>query len=104
MLGNTNSGLTQLEYNGFPYDASFQNLNIYSDPDLPTAYVVIDGQEILSVGKVDGNSAGERAKAIREELLDAIKSEDFQRVVVEEKGQLPVLYLNFQKSSERIKY
>jgi len=99
LLGNTNSGLTQLEYNGFPYDASFQNLNIYSDPDLPTAYVVIDGQEILSVGKVDGNSAGERAKAIREELLDAIKSEDFQRVVVEEKGQLPVLYLNFQKSS-----
>ena len=101
LMANADSGLTQSQsdYNTFPYDASFQNLNIYTDPDIPKAPVVVDGKEIFSVGKVDGNSAGERAKVIRQELLDAIATEDFKRVVVEERGQLPVLYLDFKKSS-----
>ena len=101
LMANADSGLTQSQsdYNAFPYDASFQNLNIYTDPDIPKAPVVVDGKEIFSVGKVDGNSAGERAKVIRQELLDAIATEDFKGVVVEERGQLPVLYLDFKKSS-----
>ena len=97
LVSNTSSGLTQANYNVFPYDASFQNLNIYTDPNTPKAPVVIDGQEVFSVSKVDGNSAGERAKVIRKELLDAINNENFKGVVIEEQGQLPVLYLDFEK-------
>ncbi len=97
-IANMDSGLTQSEYNIFPYDATFQNLDIYTDPDIPRAPVVVDGREIFSVGKVDGNSAGERAKAIGKELLNAINSENFDRVVVEEKERLPILYLDFKKS------
>lgn len=91
--------LTQSDFNPFTYDLTFEDLNIYTDPNIPKAPVVVDGREIFTVGKVDGNSAGERAEVIYEELQEAIASNNFTEVIVEEKGQLPVLYLGFEKQS-----
>ena len=97
LMGNVSSGLTQSQYNPFPYDASFQDLNIYTDPDIPKAPVVLDGREIFSIGKVGVNSAGERARVVRQELLDAVESDNFVGVAVEEQGRLPVLYLEYKQ-------
>ncbi len=99
IVTNANPGLTQSDFNPFTYDLKFEDLNIYTDPNIPKAPVVIDGREIFSVGKVGGNSAGERADVIEKELLEAIKSSNFTEVIIEEQDRLPVLYLGFEKVS-----
>ncbi len=81
-------------------DIKFEDLNIYTDPSIPKAPVVVDGRNIFSVGKVGTNTAGERANLIHQELMDAIKSKSFSGVVIEELERLQVLYLEFNKSSE----
>ena len=91
IVTNANPGLTQSDFNPFTYDLKFEDLNIYTDPNIPKAPVVIDGREIFSVGKVGGNSAGERADVIEKELLEAIKSSNFTEVIIEEQDRLPVL-------------
>ena len=96
---NTNPGLTQLEYNFFPYNFKFEELQIYSDPDVPKAPVVIDGREIFSVGKIDGKPAGERAAYIRSKLLEAISDDNLAEVMIQEQGKLPVLYLVYKKNN-----
>ena len=97
---NTNSGLTQSNLNPFLYDnVKFENLNIYTDPSIPKVPVAIDGRNILSVGKVGANTAAERADLIRQELIDAIRSDNFVGVVIEEQERLPVLYLEYEKMS-----
>ena len=96
---NTNPGLTQLEYNFFPYNFKFEELQIYSDPDVPKAPVVIDGREIFSVGKIDGKPAGERAAYIRSQLLEAISDDNFAEVTIQEQGKLPVLFLVYKDNS-----
>ena len=99
LILNASSGLTQSNLNPFLYDnVRFENLNIYTDPSVPKAPVVIDGRNILSVGKAGVNTATERADLIRTELMDAIRSDNFLGVVVEEQERLPVLYLEYEKS------
>jgi len=90
---NTGSGLTQTNYNPFTYNIQFEDLQIYSDPTVPKAPVVIDGREIFSVGKISTTAAGERVELIRSELLQAIRDDSFESVIIEEQGGLPVLYL-----------
>ena len=95
---NTNSGLTQSNLNPFLYDnVKFENLNIYTDPSIPKVPVAIDGRSVLSISKVGANTATERANLIRQELIDAIKSDNFVGVVIEEQERLPVLYLEYEK-------
>ena len=97
---NTNSGLAQLDYNPFTYNLNFEELQIYSDPSIPKAPLVIDGRELFSVGKIDSNTAVERAEVIRSELLKAIKADNFSGVTIQEQGRLPVLYLVYKKQPE----
>ena len=97
LILNINPALSQSNINPFTYDLQFEDLKIYTDPNLPKAPVVVDGKEIFSVGKVDGNSAGERARVVYKELQDAIASDNFKEVVIEQQGKLPVLYLEFEK-------
>ena len=97
LVGNASSGLTQSDLNPFLYDVKFENLNIYTDPSIPKAPVIIDGRNVLSVGKVGTNTAGERAELIRDGLIGAIESENYAGVVIEEKDRLPVLYLEYDQ-------
>ena len=98
---NTGSGLTQTSYNPFTYNIQFEDLQIYSDPTVPKAPVVIDGREIFSVGKISTTAAGERVELIRSELLQAIRDDSFESVIIEEQGGLPVLYLLFNRPPEQ---
>ena len=98
LVSNTNAGLTQSNLNPFLYDnVKFENLNIYTDPSIPKVPVAIDGRSVLSISKVGANTATERANLIRQELIDAIKSDNFVGVVIEEQERLPVLYLEYEK-------
>lgn len=99
---NTQPGLTQASYNPFTYNVQFEDLQIYSDPTVPQAPVVLDGREIFSVGKTGATSAGDRIALIRSELLQAVRDDSFKEVVIEEQGGLPVLYLVYNRSPERI--
>lgn len=101
LVFNTSSGLTQASYNPFTYNIQFEELQIYSDPTVPKAPVVIDGREIFSVGKIGTTSAGERVSSIRSELLQAIRDDSFAEVIIEEKGGLPVLYLVYARPLEQ---
>ncbi len=92
-----NPGLTQSDLNPFLYDVKFEDLNIYTDPTVSKAPVVIDGRNVLSVGKIGVNTAGERADLVRQEILQAINSDNFTGVVIEEQERLPVLYLEYEK-------
>jgi len=92
-------GLTQSSFDPFLYDVKFEDLNIYTDPSIPKAPVVIDGRNILLVGKAGANTAGERASLIHKELLQAIRSDDFIGVTIEQQERLPVLYLEYEKKS-----
>ena len=93
-------GLSQSNFDPFLYDVKFEDLNIYTDPSIPKAPVVIDGRNILLVGKAGTNTAGERASLIHQELLQAIRSDDFIGVTIEQQERLPVLYLEYEKTSE----
>ena len=101
LVFNTSSGLTQASYNPFSYNIQFEELQIYSDPTIPKAPVVIDGREIFSVGKIGNKPAGERVSLIRSELLQAIRDDSFAEVIIEEKGGLPVLYLVYARPLEQ---
>lgn len=91
---------TQSDLNHFFFDnVTYEELNIYTDPSIPKAPIAIDGRYIFSVGKVGANTAGERADLIHQELIEAIQSENFTGVVIEERERLPVLYLEFARSS-----
>ncbi len=97
---NTSSGLTQSSYNPFTYNVQFEDLQIYSDPTVPKAPVVIDGREIFPVGKTGATAAGERVALIRDELLQAIRDDSFSEVIIEEQAGLPVLYLVYNRPPE----
>ena len=86
-------GLAQNGYGLLPYNYQFEDLQIYSDPAVPKAPVVVDGREIFSVGKTGSTSAGERVALIREELLKAVRDDATPEVKIEQQGGLPVLYL-----------
>ncbi len=101
LVFNTSSGLTQASYNPFTYNVQFEDLQIYSDPTVPKAPVVIDGREIFTVGKIGGTSAGERVELIRSELLQAIRNDSFAEVIIEKQGGLPVLYLVYSRPPEQ---
>lgn len=94
---DTDLGLTQASYNPFTYNVQFEDLQIYSDPTVPKAPVVLDGREIFSVGKTGTTSAGERVALIRSELLQAVRDNNFAEVVIEQQGGLPVLYLVYNQ-------
>ena len=98
---NTNPAWTQSDFNPFTYDVKFEDLNIYTDPTIPKAPVVVDGYDVLSVGKVGTNSAGERAKLIHKEVLNAINSSNYSQVTIREKERLPVLYIEYNKPSRQ---
>ncbi|HEY9768000.1 MAG TPA: mechanosensitive ion channel domain-containing protein [Coleofasciculaceae cyanobacterium] len=100
LVGSASSGLAQLNYNPLPYNIQFENSQIYTDPNIPKAPVVIDGRAIFAVGKIDGNSAGERVAGIHLELQEAIQDDNFTGVTIEEQGGLPVLYLAYQRQPE----
>ena len=86
-------GLTQNNYNLISNNVQSEELQIYSDPAVSKAPVVIDGREIFSVGKTGSTSAGERASLISQELLEAIRDDTTPKVNIEMQGGLPVLYL-----------
>ena len=86
-------GLTQDNYNSIPYTSQFEDLQIYSDPTVPKAPVVVDGREIFSVGKTGSTSAGDRVSLIHKELLKAVRDDMTPEVKIEQQGGLPVLYL-----------
>ena len=94
---NLSPGLTQANYNFLPYDFRFENLQLNQDGGISRAPVEIDGRVILRVGKIDSDSAEERASVIRKELVRAVKNDNFTGVKIEEKDRLPVLYLVFNE-------
>lgn len=98
VIANTNSSLAQLDIIPFTYNLKLQELQLYTDDNAPKASVVIDGQEIFTVGKIGGNPAEERVSLIRKQLSKAIDSDDFSEVTIKEQGNLPVLYLSYAKS------
>ena len=100
LASDANSGLTQ-SFNPFTDSFKFEDIQV-ADPSIPRADVVIDGDEILSVGKIDSNPAAERASLIRLEILEAIKDDSFAEVVIEEQGGLPVLYLVYNRPPEKL--
>ena len=95
-----NPAVAQLNYNPFTDRLNFEQLEIYSDPDVPMAPVVIDGKEIFSVSKIDSKPASERVSSIRTELLQAVEDDSFAQVGIEMQGGLPVLYLEYDRPSE----
>ncbi len=94
---NLSPGLTQANSNFLPYDLGFEDLQLNQDGGISKAPVEIDGRVILRVGKIDSSSAEERASVIRQELIRAIKDDNFTGVKIQEKDRLPVLYLVFNK-------
>ena len=101
VVANISSSSAQLNYNPFTYDLKFEELQLYTNSNVPKAPVVIDGKEIFSVGKIDGNPAEERVALIRSELFEAIDSDEFSEVTIKEQGNLPVLYLTFTQSAPK---
>ena len=99
LVANLAPGHTQ-SFNSFPYNVQFEDLQIYSDPTVPKAPVVIDGRKIFYVGKTGGTSAGDRVALIQTELLKAIRDDDFVEIEIEQQGGLPVLFLVYDKSPE----
>ena len=100
LIINLSPGLTQANYNFLPYDLGFEDLHLNQNGGVPKAPVEIDGRVILRVGKLDSDSAEERASVIRKELVRAVKDNNFTGVKIEEKDRLPVLYLVFDKPPE----
>ena len=101
LVTNTSSGLTQSDLNPFTDNFKFEDIQLV-DPGTSRASLVIDGNEILSVGKIDSNPAGERVSLIRSEILEAINDDDFAQVAIEEQGGLPVLYLVYNRPPEKL--
>ena len=83
-----------------PYNLLNNNLQFYRDYDDATAPVVVDGRGLFSIGQIGSKPAEERVSSIEEELLDAIRSDNFAEVAIEEQGGLPVLYLVYDQSTE----
>lgn len=102
LLVDANATVAQLQFNPLTDSFKFEDLQIYSDPDLPKAPVVIDGKEIFTVSKIDSKPAGERVSLIRSELLQAIADEDFVEVEIEQQGGLPVLYLVYNRPPKQL--
>ncbi len=99
LVTNTSSGLAQPGFNPLTDRFQFDDIQLIS-PGIPRASVVIDGNEILSVGQIDSNPASERVSLIRSEILEAINDPDFVRVEIEQQGGLPVLYLVYNRPPE----
>ena len=72
-----------------------------NDSSLPEASVFIGGREIFSVGTTGNSSAEKRAEYIRDKLLEAVRDDDFDEVIIEEQGRLPVLRLLYQRTPEQ---
>lgn len=101
VIANISPGVAQFGFDPLSYDFTSEELQLYNDPSISKAPVEIDGKKILSVGKIDSNPAGERASAIRLEILEAVENEDFTGVIIEEQERLPVLYLVYKKNPEQ---
>ena len=99
LVTNTSSGLAQPGFNPLSDRFQFDDIQL-TVPGIPRASVVIDGNEILSVGQIDSNPASERVSLIRSEILEAINDPDFVRVEIEQQGGLPVLYLVYNRPPE----
>ncbi|MGL5832671.1 MAG: mechanosensitive ion channel family protein [Waterburya sp.] len=95
LVTNALPGLTQTNYG----PRAIEDLPIQSNPLVLKAPVVIDGREIISVGKIGNTPAGERVSLIRDELLKAIRDDVAPKVVIEQQGGLPVLYLIYPKAA-----
>jgi potassium-dependent mechanosensitive channel len=95
LVTNALPGLTQANYG----PRAIEDLPIQSNPLVQKAPVVIDGREIFSVGKIGNTPAGERVSLIRDELLKAIRDDVAPKVIIEQQGGLPVLYLVYPKSA-----
>ncbi|MBW4535166.1 MAG: mechanosensitive ion channel [Pleurocapsa minor HA4230-MV1] len=91
-------GLSQTSYG----PRAIEDLPIQSNPTVLKAPVVIDGREIISVGKIGNTPAGERVALIRDELLKAIRDDVVPKVTIEQQGGLPVLYLVYTKSPSNL--
>jgi potassium-dependent mechanosensitive channel len=95
LITNALPGLTQNNYG----PRAIEDLPIQSNPLVLKAPVVIDGREIISVGKIGNTPAGERVSLIRDELLKAIRDDVAPKVVIEQQGGLPVLYLVYPQAA-----
>ena len=100
LITDTNPGLSQTYFNPLT-ELNFDNIQLV-DPGAPRAWLVIDGNKILSVGQIDSNPASERVALIRSELVEAIKDDSFAGVEIEEQGGLPVLYLVYNRPPEKL--
>ena len=96
LVTNISSGLSQSNSNPFTDSFQFEDIQLVN-PGISRADLVIDGNEILSVGKIDSNPAEERVSLIRSEILEAIDDNSFAQVAIEEQGGLPVLYLVYNR-------
>ena len=95
LLLNANPVAAQVDFNLFPYNVGFENLQIFRERSTtPKAPVVIDGRKIFSVGQIEGNAATERAEKIQSDIQAAISAPNPPQVMVKEENRLPVLYLN----------
>lgn len=95
LVTNALPGQTQNNYG----PRAIEDLPIQSNPLVLKAPVVIDGREIISVGKIGNTPAGERVSLIRDELLKAIRDDVAPKVVIEQQGGLPVLYLVYPQAN-----
>ena len=98
VLANLSPSLAQLDYN--PYNFGFEQLQVYSDPSVPKAPVVIDGRTVFVVGQIGSKPAAERVSLIRSELFQAIADKNFKDVIIEENNNNRVLKLVYQKLPE----
>lgn len=94
VIFSANPGVTQFSIDNSPF--TFDNLittpqNITQDSKLP---VVLDGRELFFVNESRDISAKDRIKQIQAELRLAINAPQIPEVTIEQRNQLPVLYLN----------
>ena len=102
LLVDTNATLAQLQFNPLTDSFRFEELQFDSDSNADKAPVVVDGEEVFSLGETDGTPANERVDSIQEELVDAIADEDFVGVEIEVQGGFPVLYLVYDRPPEQL--
>ncbi len=89
-----NPGVTQFSIDDSPF--TFDNIitipqNTDNSAKLP---VVLDGRELFFVGESRDVSARDRIRQIQSELQLAIDEPQIPEITIEQRNQLPVLYLN----------
>ena len=89
-----NPGVTQFSIDDSPFTFDGWIATPQDAPESSTLPVVIDGKELFFVGESRDVSARDRIRQIQSELQLAINSSQLPEITIEQRNQLPVLYLN----------